>query len=827
MKMTTSLLGFSLVSMLAQPCLAQNDKPNIIIIYADDLGYGDIGCYGADPNIIQTPRIDSLATDGRKFTDGHSPSAVCTPSRYSFLTGIYPFRDNIYTPIFLRNRLIIPEDTTTLADVFQQDGYSTGIIGKWHLGFQNSNPVDWNAELKPGPLELGFDYYYGVPVVNSNPPFVYVENHHVVGHVYDPNSPDYDPFDYSQGAGSQGYTQHPIHEKNKVDDIGGAQAAHALYRDYEVGLHLADKTIEWIDQNKDDPFFLILSTTHIHHPFTPAPQFQGTSGAGLYGDFLHELDHIVGMILDKLEAEGLDDNTIVIFTADNGGMGNETARTDAFANGHSINGDLLGFKSDGWEGGHRVPFIVKWPNKVPAGTVSDQLISAVDFIPTLAALSDIDVSGIEIIDGVDMSEAFTGNPTSQIRDHLIATPLRSNLLTIRQGDWAYLSGQGSGGWNGGVTSHTMSGPRSTNFTGDINSDIINGSVSASAPPAQLYDLSNDLSQTTNLYNSESAKVSELSSLLESIVNLEHLRAEIQWSVSPISTSELDVNNAGDTVIAINNSSNSFAAMNPTILVNDVEFTSSGDDLSSDFSGDGWTPSDVDANYDLLLSSVDFKNSGTDFENVITFENLKVGRPYLVQVWYAASAQPRTMTLDSFDSDGSGNPVLNGLTYATGTFIARYNTQSIAMAASSSGPRLTAYQLRDLGAIYDTWIANQPIPTTTDKDADEDQDNIPNVMEFVLNGDPNSHDTIILPQVTLESDGSRTYHFVRRIDSTLATSQVIEYSSDLESWSELAESEIPNDISVNPVSNNPELEEVSVNLHNLELEGKVFLRLRVN
>jgi len=489
------------------------DKPNVIIIYADDLGYGDLSCYGATK--VKTPRIDSLATDGRLFTDGHSPSAVCTPSRYSLLTGEYPFRKNLFNPIFLKSPLIMPEDTYTVADMMQNAGYETGIIGKWHLGFQEKSPVDWNAPLKPGPLELGFDYYYGVPTVNSHPPFVYVENHHVVGHVYDPQSPDYDPFDYKQDAGKQGYTQ-PIHEKMKLDHIGGAKEAHSRYKDYEVGLHLAGKTVDWIDANKENPFFLILATTHIHHPFTPAPQFQGTSEAGLYGDFLHELDHIVGMIIDKLEAEGLTDNTMIVFTADNGGMMNDTAQEAYTEHQHRPNGALLGAKSDAWEGGHRVPFLVKWPAQVPAGTVSDQLISAVDLMPSLAQIIGHELPATASPDGVNMAEALTGDPAPQLRDHLISTPIRKGLLALRKGPWVYLSGQGSAGWNGKIGGHVNSGPRLIPFLGDSNSDVTNGMVRPDAPPAQLYNLQDDLSQTKNLYHEQPDLVQEMQSLLNDL-----------------------------------------------------------------------------------------------------------------------------------------------------------------------------------------------------------------------------------------------------------------------------------------------------------------------
>ncbi|MCB1121966.1 MAG: sulfatase-like hydrolase/transferase, partial [Verrucomicrobiae bacterium] len=242
--------------------ILQADRPNVVVIFTDDLGYGDLGCYGATK--LHTPNIDKLALEGRRFTDAHAASAVCTPSRYCLITGEYAFRKNYFAPIFLKVGLIIDQDQTTVADVMKRAGYSTAIIGKWHLGFGEETP-DWNGDLKPGPLELGFDYYFGVPVVNSHPPFVYVENHRVVGLVPD------DPFVYGQKAKTEWFP-----EKRAIDQIGGAEAAHALYKDREVGTRLTEKSIEWIKANasarsaqgKKKPFFLILSTTNIHHPFT-------------------------------------------------------------------------------------------------------------------------------------------------------------------------------------------------------------------------------------------------------------------------------------------------------------------------------------------------------------------------------------------------------------------------------------------------------------------------------------------------------------------------------------------------------------------------------
>jgi arylsulfatase A-like enzyme len=268
------------VAIIAVVCFASParaaDRPNIVVIYADDLGYGDLSCYGATH--VKTPHIDRLAREGRRFTDAHAASAVCTPSRYALLTGRYPVRHgNLWNPIFLRSPLVVSPDRLTVADVAKQAGYATACIGKWHLGFGTETPVNWNKPLKPGPIELGFDYYFGVPVLNSHPPFVYVENHRVVGLEED------DPLVYGKKAETRVFD-----EKMGIGEIGGAAKAHARYDDEQVGTTLASKAVEWIGQHKDAPLFLYLATTNIHHPFTPAPRFAGTSKAGRYGDFIHD-----------------------------------------------------------------------------------------------------------------------------------------------------------------------------------------------------------------------------------------------------------------------------------------------------------------------------------------------------------------------------------------------------------------------------------------------------------------------------------------------------------------------------------------------------------
>ena len=410
--------------------VAAAGKPNVILINADDLGYGDLSCYGATK--VKTPNIDRLAKEGMRFTDAHSPSAVCSPSRYGLLTGQYPIRKNFWGPTPFTQKLTVDLKQPTLANTLQSAGYATSVIGKWHLGFGKER-TDWNKPLKPGPLEVGFDYYFGMPTVNSGPPFVYVENHGVVD--YEPE----DPF----VRGKQSVTQR-WPEKGGYGAIGGAKKAHLRYRDEYVGTTFAEKAVEWIathqKKEKEQPFFLYLATTNIHHPFTPHPKFKGTSECGPYGDFIHELDWIVGEVLKTLDELKIAGNTLVIFTSDNGGMLNVTGQK-AWKTGHRLNGKLLGFKFGAWEGGHRVPFLARWPAKIPAGKESDALISQIDLLPTFAALANANLPEDAVIDGVNQLPLLTGKSKKSQRELLVISPNSPKHLMIRKDNWVYIPAQ--------------------------------------------------------------------------------------------------------------------------------------------------------------------------------------------------------------------------------------------------------------------------------------------------------------------------------------------------------------------------------------------------
>lgn len=498
--------------------------PNVIVILADDLGYGDLGVYGATK--VKTPNIDKLAKQGRMFTDAHSVSAVCSPSRYALLTGEYPYKANIKThkdqgawgPISPVSKMIIEPDQLTLADVFKQKGYKTAAIGKWHLGFKGQQN-DWKMPLSPGPRDLGFDYYYGIPLVNSGPPYVHVENEMVVGH--DPK----DPLIYLGNPGSPLYEQYtptatrtfPKEASIKVPNrFAGGKKAHALFDDEQLGTQYTHRALEWIENNKQQPFFLYFATTQIHHPFTPAPRFKGTSEIGLYGDFIHELDWMVGEIVDYLEKNNLAENTLIVFASDNGGMLNLGAR-NAVRAGHKVNGELLGFKFGAWEGGHRIPLITYWPNTIKPGQTSDQLISLMDLFASFANLTGQQKSLPADIDSINVLPALLGTTNEAVRDELLIAPRRPKNLAVRDGQWVYIAAQGSGGFGGSKPHHhAWGGPAAVNFVGGKNSDMKNGKLLKQAPKAQLYDLRNDPYQKHNLYHQKPEIVAKMQAKLSEL-----------------------------------------------------------------------------------------------------------------------------------------------------------------------------------------------------------------------------------------------------------------------------------------------------------------------
>ena len=456
-------------------------KPNIVFIMADDLGYGSVGCYGATK--VKTPCIDSIARQGILFTDAHSPYAVCTPTRYSVLTGRYYFRPNEKARAWTSTRpLLIGKDQMTVASLLKSEGYATGAVGKWHLGFGDKEP-DYNADLKPGPLEVGFDYFFGCPNSHCEAPYVYVENHRVVG--LDPKDPI-------------------VVDKSTYRSMTGGKAARFVQED--VGITEAAKAVEFIEKHKDKPFFLYFVPDNIHDPITPNARFKGTSEIGVYGDYIHELDWQVGEVLRTLDRLQLADNTLVIFTSDNGAI---CSRSYAAL---KCNGDLLGQKTDVWEGGHRVPFVVRWPGVVKPGTRSDAIICGNDLLATSAEIVGHVLKDDEGPDSISAMPAFKG---ASAKEHSRQEAVFGGSfgLAVRQGDWLLIPKQGSGGLTTKeADKHWWLDLKELGLKNSDYDDA--GKLKPNAPAGQLYNMRTDPNQRMNAYNEHPDIVKRLNALLQ-------------------------------------------------------------------------------------------------------------------------------------------------------------------------------------------------------------------------------------------------------------------------------------------------------------------------
>ncbi len=514
--MTFNTSALTLLGVSAMLSTHAAERPNVIFIMADDLGYGDTGCYGA--TLVSTPNIDKLAAQGRRFTDAHSASAVSTASRYSLLTGEYPFRGDdkrsdkggIWGPLARESFQLIRPNTQTVASMMQEQGYKTAGFGKWHLGFGDKKGTNWNKELERGPNDVGFDYFFGLPFVSSAPPYVLFRNNKVLG--LDPSDP-ITPI--KKGETPTATPQYPNKSNNTYK---GGEAAHALYKDDELGEVLVEDAKKWIGENKDNPFFIYFASPHIHHPFTPNKRFQGTSKCGVYGDFIHEFDWMVGELIKSLEEAGVADNTLIVLTSDNGAMFNVGAQ-GAWDAGHRINGDLLGFKFDVWEGGHRVPFIASWKGHIEEGSVSNQTISIIDTFATLASITGYKLKDGEAPDSYNVLPALTGKAQQkkQVRDHFLMSSYRQTHQSLRMGDWIYIPQQGGGGWNNGKRGvNLLGGIKAANSVGKVNSDYVNGKLREGAPKTQLYNIATDPWQTKNVVNEYPKIAAEMAAKIEEI-----------------------------------------------------------------------------------------------------------------------------------------------------------------------------------------------------------------------------------------------------------------------------------------------------------------------
>jgi arylsulfatase A-like enzyme len=424
------------------------DKPNIVLIYADDLGYGDISCNGA--TAVSTPNIDRIAREGLRFTDGHSSSATCTPSRYAMLTGEYPWRKQGTGIAKGDAALIIEPGRTTMASILHDAGYRTGVVGKWHLGLGDGE-LDWNKEIKPGPLELGFDECFLIPATGDRVPCVYVENRRVVG--LDPADPIKVSYDKPLTGEPTGKDHpellkvHPSHGHNmtivngisRIGYMEGGKAARWV--DEDMADVITDKATDFIAKGGEQPFFLFFSLHDIHVPRVPHARFAGKSTLGARGDVILQADWCVGEVLAKLDELKLADNTLVLLSSDNGPVIDDGYEDEAVAKlgDHKPAGPLRGGKYSAFEGGTRVPFLARWPAKIKPG-VSNALICQIDFPATFAALVGRPLSGTDAPDSMNVLAALTGeSPTG--RESLVE---HAGVLALRDGNWKLIeAGKGA------------------------------------------------------------------------------------------------------------------------------------------------------------------------------------------------------------------------------------------------------------------------------------------------------------------------------------------------------------------------------------------------
>ena len=436
---------------LCVACGAQAaERPNIVIILADDLGYGSVGCYGADPALVRTPAIDRLAREGRRFLDANTTSSVCSPTRYSLVTGRYCWRTTLKHEVLgTFSPLHIETNRLTVASLLKRHGYATAAVGKWHLGYGSAGDTyrwrtDYTSELSPGPLDIGFDYHFGVPSNHGDLTGVFVENRFVFG-LRSGNIP---PGVTLPGPGPD----HPNYQATYGPEDTERGTVQPLdldaprRRNNRVMAETTDRAIAWMErQSAGRPFFLFFTPVAVHNPITPDDDLAGKSAAGLYGDFIHELDRSVGRILEALDRKGVAEQTLVLFTSDNGGVAKpwmtDTLQTAAINAGLKINGDLRGAKHDVWQGGFKVPFIVRWPGRAPAGTSCAEMISLADILATTAAIvgDPLPPAAEAAEDSRDVLPAILGTPAAPVREDMIVHSA-DGVFAIRRGSWKWIEG---------------------------------------------------------------------------------------------------------------------------------------------------------------------------------------------------------------------------------------------------------------------------------------------------------------------------------------------------------------------------------------------------
>ncbi|AKJ63641.1 sulfatase family protein [Kiritimatiella glycovorans] len=448
---------------------AGHRAPNVIVILTDDLGYGDLGCYGN--RRVPTPSLDRLASEGILFTDGYAPAAICTPTRYAMLTGRYPWRTWLKKGVVGEAPSLIDPARYTLPKMFRDAGYATGCIGKWHIGLgteEDKRDIDWNhPPIEPNPNTHGFDYSFILPVGHFFPPYVYMENDHVWNH--DPDDP----------------IRVVWPERGKPTMEGGEQAR---YRQEDVTRDLVERVERFIDDHRRDPFFLYFATSKPHSPHIAHEDFQGRSRAGAYGDVLMELDWSVGEVIRHLEQRGLRENTLIVFASDNGGVGR--MHGDLRDENYNPNTPLRGNKGDCLEGGVRVPFLVSWPARIAGGGRSSSVVCLTDLMASFATLLGRTLPEGAAPDSYDVLPALM-DAGVQAPERPLVLQGRSGVLALRYDRHLYIGDPGNGDWD-------RSAER----------------MPAADLKAQLYDLSLDRKEDFNLYDDLPGRASEMADILE-------------------------------------------------------------------------------------------------------------------------------------------------------------------------------------------------------------------------------------------------------------------------------------------------------------------------
>jgi arylsulfatase A len=486
------LTGLALTLAAAPVLAADPQRPNIVYILADDLGYGDLGCYNQGSKIL-TPNLDKFALEGRRFTDAHAPSAVCTPTRYALLTGRYCWRTRLQRGVLLPwGAPLIAPDRLTVPALLKQHGYATACIGKWHLGWswptKDGKPpasgmdrlsnVDFTKPLANGPTTRGFDSYFGVDLPNF-PPYCFIENDRTVGIPSVPNGP----------------------EQNRPGPMLPG------WKWVEIMPEITRRSVKFIEDSAKGqprkPFFLYFALTAPHYPVVPAAEFKGKSQAGDYGDFVAQVDWTVGQVLDALKRTGMAEDTLVIFTSDNGPEITNEVNPGAYDRaqrfGHFSMDGLRGAKRDIWEGGHRVPFIVRWPGRIPAGTTCDETICHVDLMATLAALLDVKLPDTAAEDSYSIVPALLGNKLDKPIREATVHHGGSGRFAIRQGDWVLIDAPR--GDDNGKAGEPEWFKKARGYE-------------AHTQPGELFELRADVAERRNLFAEKPERVRALKALLE-------------------------------------------------------------------------------------------------------------------------------------------------------------------------------------------------------------------------------------------------------------------------------------------------------------------------